>query len=81
MSKKLMPIIVTITDGKLKDIHKVADQLIAKGMKVDNVMPITGVITGSSLSTKVSVLEKVKGVMSVEEEAVAELPPPNSLVQ
>lgn len=81
MAKKLMPIIVTVTDEKLKDIHKVADQLSSKGMKVDNVMTITGVITGSSPSTKVSVLEKVNGVLSIEKEAVAELPPPDSPLQ
>lgn len=81
MSKKLKPIIVTVTDDMLKDIHQVADQLVAKGMKVDRVMPVTGVIAGSCPSTKMSALEKVNGVMSVEEEAVAHLPPPNSPVQ
>jgi hypothetical protein len=71
MSKKLKQIIVIITDNMLKDIHQVADQLASKGMKVDRVMPVTGVIAGSAPSTKIPALEKVEGVMSVEEEATA----------
>lgn len=81
MSKKSTSIIVTITDEKLQDIEQVADELKDKGMKVDNVMPITGVISGSCTSGKLSALKKVDGVMSVEKEAVAYLPPPDSPTQ
>lgn len=80
MSKKFKSIIVTVTDHMLQDIQQVADQLAAKGMKVEQVMPITGVITGSCASTKMSDLKKVEGVMSVEEEATAHLSPPDSPV-
>ena len=79
--KAVKPVIVTVTDAKLADIHQVADQLKAKGMKVNQVLPRTGVISGSSAASKMSALEKVEGVMSVEEEAVAVLPPPDSPVQ
>jgi hypothetical protein len=75
------PIIVTVADEKLKSIHDVADHLAAEGMKVDQVMPVTGIITGSSSPTKLSALKKVDGVLSVEEEAVAYLPTPDSPVQ
>lgn len=81
MPKNLKSFIVTVTDDKLKDIQKVADQLADKGMKVNRVLPITGVISGLCASNKVSDLEKVSGVMSVEEEAVAELPPADSPLQ
>jgi hypothetical protein len=81
MPKKYKPIIVTVSDEKLKNIYEVADELAAKGMKVDQVMPVTGVITGSSSSAKMSALKKVDGILSVEEEAVAYLPPPDSPVQ
>jgi hypothetical protein len=50
-------------------------------MKVDQVLPATGVITGTAAPTKMSSLEKVDGVMSVEEEVTIELPPPDSPVQ
>jgi copper chaperone CopZ len=50
-------------------------------MKVNRIMPITGVIAGLCASTKASALEKVGGVMSVEEEVVASLPPPDSALQ
>lgn len=81
LAKKTKPIIVTVTDDALNKIDDLAAQLTAKGMKVDKVLPLTGVIAGSAASTKVSGLKKVKGVMSVEEEAVAELPPADSPVQ
>jgi hypothetical protein len=78
MPKKRKPIIVTVADDKLHEIHNVADKLRAKGMKVDRVMPFTGVIAGSSPTASLSALRKVQGVLSVEEEAVATLPPPNA---
>jgi hypothetical protein len=81
MSKNLKPIIVTVTDDMLKNIHQVADHLSARGMKVKRVMPITGVITGSSESAKMPALSHVDGVMSIEEEAVAVLPPADSPLQ
>lgn len=80
MSKKFKPIIVTVTDHMLQNIQQVADQLAAQGMKVEQVLPITGVITGSCASTKMSDLKKVDGVMSVEEEATAHLSPPDAPV-
>lgn len=81
MSTKSKSIIVTISDEKLPDIQQVAEQLSARGMKVDNVMPITGVISGSCSSNTISDLEGVDGVMSVEEEAISYLPPPDSEIQ
>jgi hypothetical protein len=50
-------------------------------MNVTRVLPMTGVIAGSSASTKVASLRKVAGVASVEEEVVAELPPSDSKLQ
>ena len=81
MSKKSKPIIVVVADDMLIRIRQVADQLTAEGMKVERVMPMTGVISGSYASTDMSSLEKVIGVMSVEEEATARLPSPDSTVQ
>jgi hypothetical protein len=61
-----MGIIVTIQDKHLKDIHTIAKTLSALGMRVDNVLKISGIISGSIKSaTKPSEL-KVKGVKSVE---------------
>lgn len=81
MSQKRKPIIVTVTDDMLGNIHQVANRLSAKGMKVERVLPITGVISGSCSSANLSKLHEVKGVMSVEEEATAELPPSDAPVQ
>jgi hypothetical protein len=79
--KKRKPIIVTVADDALKNINELAAQLTAKGMKVDRVLPITGIISGSCASTKMGELENVDGVTSVEEEASAEIPPPGSTLQ
>lgn len=81
MPEKSTPIIVVVADDMLKNINQVADRLAAEGMKVDQVMPVTGVISGSYTSANISALEKVEGVMSVEAEAIAHLPPPDSSVQ
>lgn len=81
MPKKRKPIIVTVADDALKNIHELADRLAAKGMKVDRVLPITGIISGSCPSTKMGDLENVDGVTSVEEETSAEIPPPDSSLQ
>ena len=72
---KRKPIIVTVADDALGNIHELATKLAAKGMRVDRVLPITGVISGSYPSDKVGELENIAGVTSVEEEASAELPP------
>lgn len=81
MPKKSKSIIVTVSDEALQDIQQLADSLGVKGMKVTRVMPLTGVIAGSAPASRVSALKKVDGVMSVEEEFVAELPPSDSKVQ
>lgn len=65
------PIIVTVTDQALGKIDELKEKLIEKGMKVSRVMPLTGVITGSCSSAKISDLQQVDGVMSVEEELSA----------
>jgi hypothetical protein len=81
MASKHTPIIVTVADHAIDKIDEVAKQLGAKGMKVERVLPITGVITGSYLESGLSKLKKVEGVASVEPEAIAELPPSGSRVQ
>ena len=75
MPSKSKSIIVTVADDALENIHELANKLAAKGMQVDRVLPITGVISGSCPSGKVGELENIDGVTSVEEEASAELPP------
>lgn len=81
MSNKMKSIVVTVSDEALSNIYQLADRLAAEGMKIDRVMPVTGVITGSSPANKVSSLKKVTGVASLEEELAASLPPPDSTLQ
>lgn len=81
MPEKRKPIIVTVADNALKNIHELAAKLAAKGMEVDRVLPITGIISGSCSTAKIAALENVEGVTSVEEELSAELPSPDSTLQ
>ena len=75
------PVVVTVTDDALGTIQAVADELAAAGMTVDQVMPVTGVITGACAPGQMAALRKVKGVHSVEDEGSVQLPPPDSDVQ
>lgn len=74
-------VIVTVTDDALKDIQSVAKKLSAKGMKVDQVLPVTGVISGSCPLGKQDALRGVDGVHSIEEDMSVQLAPPDSDVQ
>lgn len=74
-------VVVTVDDASLKDIHTVANRLVAHGMTIDRVMPLTGVITGTYARGKMSLLKTVSGVNSVEEELGVQLPPSDSPVQ
>jgi hypothetical protein len=78
---KAKPIIVTVSDAGMKDIHAIADRLAARGMTVSRVLTHTGTITGSSAAGKVASLEKVEGVLSVADDTYVELPPTGSKPQ
>jgi len=81
MPKKSKSIIVTVADDAVNDMDAVVDRLAKKGMKVDHVLRAAGIVTGSSTPGKIAGLSEVSGVKSVEEEAVAELPPPGESPQ
>jgi hypothetical protein len=72
------PVIVTVTDAALGSIHALARKLTAKGMKVDRVLPVTGVITGSCPVATKAALRAIDGVDSVEDEVQVQLPPPDA---
>ena len=80
MSSNEKSVIVTVSDEMLPSIQRVADDLAQRGLKVDRVMPMTGVISGS-LSADVAELRGIEGVLSVDEELTAELPPADSELQ
>lgn len=80
MSSNEKSVIVTVSDEMLPSIQRVADDLSSRGLRVDRVLPMTGVISGS-LSADLSELRGIEGVMSVEEERTAELPPADSELQ
>ena len=71
-------VVVTVADAAVGNIQQLADKLTAKGMKVDRVMPITGVVAGSVDPAKVPGLREVDGVLGIEDELMVHLPPPGA---
>lgn len=59
-------IVITVDDQHLAEIQAVATALQAAGVKVNNVMPIAGIITGEVSQTKMQELKGVSGVVDVE---------------
>lgn len=74
-------VIITVADGALPDINGLAHRLEQSGLRVGRVLPVTGVIAGSCKDADISELRKTEGVLSVEEELVARLPPADSKLQ
>ena len=79
MGLALKSVIVTITDEAMDRIEEVAGKLKSKGLLIDRVLPRVGTISGKAKNP--NALEKVRGVMSVEEEYTSELPPAGADVQ
>jgi hypothetical protein len=75
MPKNSKSIIVVVADDALPEIQQVVSRLELHGMEVKQVLPITGIITGKSEAYKITGLSKIEGVVSVETEASATLPP------
>ena len=74
-------VVVTVDDTGMSDFDGVANLLKAKGLTIDRMMPVTGVITGSVVKTKMAHLGKVRGVSAVEEELGVQLPSPTDGIQ
>jgi len=61
-------IIVTIDEQHLADIQTVANNLQFLGMTVDNILSVSGIITGSARRSLIPSLKAVPGVLDVEED-------------
>jgi hypothetical protein len=59
-------IIVTVDDHHLPEIQTVAIALQAEGMRVDQLLPGIGIITGEVSQSKIPDLKRVTGVVDVE---------------
>jgi hypothetical protein len=59
-------IIVSVDDQNLPVIQSVATALESAGMKVNEVLPVIGIITGEVAQSKLEGLKSVPGVASVE---------------
>jgi hypothetical protein len=74
-------IMISVADEQMNDIDSLAAELRNSGMEVENVLGITGVITGSVDAAQLERLRGVAGVKHVEEERGFQIAPPESDVQ
>ena len=65
-NEQIVRIIVTVDDQHLPDIQAVATALQSAGMKVNNVLSSTGIITGEVSQPKIRELRSIPGVVDVE---------------
>jgi hypothetical protein len=59
-------ILVSVDDSAQGDLDAIAAELRAKGMKVVDVMPLGGVITGEAGEADLARLRKVRGISALE---------------
>ena len=74
-------LLISVDDRHLEQISKVVEALQASGLKIEQMMKQTGVITGSIDSTQVEGISQVEGVAAVEIEQKFLLEPPESEIQ
>lgn len=74
-------IVVTLHRAALPDIRQVAEQLAARGMEVERVLPLTGVITGSCSEAGRPALASVPGVAAVASDVGMPLVPSRSALR
>lgn len=72
---------VVVSDDHLDGIEALADRLRAVGMRVDQVLPAIGVITGLIARGRRAAISEILGVAAVEESSTVQLPPPDSDIQ
>jgi hypothetical protein len=75
-TKSKTPVIVTLS-GK-RNVHDVARELKAAGLKVDSVLEETGIVTGQADLGSHSRLRKVRGVSDVSVDNPVDIGPPDS---
>ena len=64
--EEIEQIVVTVDDQNLPIIQSVVTGLESAGMKVDQMLPVTGIITGTVSQSKLEGLRKVPGVANIE---------------
>lgn len=71
----LKNLVILIDKDKKKFIEKIAEDLTKEGLKVENKLSITGVISGTAQEETLERLKSVDGVSELREEGIFTLPP------
>ena len=74
-------LLIAVDDDHVARLGEVVERLRAAGMDVEHANDLLGTVTGSIDEARVSSLESVDGVVSVEHGHRYELPPPDAPVQ
>jgi hypothetical protein len=74
-------VIITVADSHMAEIGNIAQELMSRGLDIDEMQELVGVITGSAPSNAWESLAEIPGVASVDAEQETALPPPDSDVQ
>ncbi len=77
----IVPVILALADDYVAKFAEVVQQCEAVGLKVDNGLAETGIVTGSIDEAMLADLEHVEGVAAVETQRAFLLPPPDDDVQ
>ncbi|AFZ05132.1 hypothetical protein Osc7112_0536 [Oscillatoria nigro-viridis PCC 7112] len=64
--EQVQHIIVTVDDRNISVIPSIVAALESAGMKVEQVLPVIGIVTGEVSQSKLEELKSVPGVASVE---------------
>ena len=72
---------VSVDDVHLPQIKQISQQLQSLGMTVEQVLPTTGIITGSIQSDNLDSYYQIEGVKNIEPQQGYQLSPPSSDVQ
>ena len=69
----LLDVLVTVDDRHLDDLESVARSLAEAGLTVETILELSGTVAGSVPADRLELLRAVKGVESVDEDAVFEI--------
>lgn len=81
LSTQAVEVVVTVEEGRLSQLSKIATQLERAGLMDTHVLAGIGVITGRVDADSLSRLKGVEGVLAVEPSGHVQIAPPDAPIQ
>jgi hypothetical protein len=73
LEHSLVNVLVNVDDSHRQDLTAVANTLEHLGLKIEEILALSGAVAGSVPSDRLELLRSVEGVLSVDEDAVFEI--------